>query len=79
MKEYRELTKETARMLISLAWMYEQYCGSNYGHDFMSAGEDCIEILEDYGLGNEIKGINHKRLDSLEKYFRTLKAKETKQ
>lgn len=79
MKHYKELTKEEARMLIALAWMYDQYCGDNYGHDFMSAGEECIEILEGYGLGNEKDGINQKRLDRLEQYLKHLEAKETKQ
>ena len=34
-------------ILDSLYWMYIQYCSN--GHDFMNAGEDASEILENAG------------------------------
>ncbi len=34
-------------LLDSLYWMYVQYCSG--GHDFMNAGEDASEILENAG------------------------------
>lgn len=67
------------RLLVSLAWMYEQYCGDNYGHNFMGAGEDAIEILESYGLGNEVDGINDKKLDKLEKQLYKLESNPKKE
>ena len=46
--------------------MYVQYCGDNFGHSFMGAGENAIEILEKYGLGNERDGVDEVKLDKLE-------------
>jgi len=34
-------------ILDALYWMYTQYCSG--GHDFMNAGEDASEILENEG------------------------------
>jgi hypothetical protein len=55
------------QILVALAGMYIQYCGGRLGHDFMSAGEDAIEILEAYGLGNEYAGIDEVVLDKFER------------
>lgn len=60
------MSEELRKALIALAWMYDQYCGDNFGHNFMGAGEDAIEILENYGLGDERKGIDHVALEMLE-------------
>lgn len=35
--------------LDALGSMYEQYCGDEYGHMFMSAGEGASDVLEKYG------------------------------
>lgn len=60
-------TRELKEALIALACMYDQYCGDNYGHDFMCAGESAIEIIENYGLGNEKDGVNIPAVDALER------------
>lgn len=59
--------KERNKLLLALAYMYSQYCGGSYGHDFMTAGETAIEILEEHGLADEETGVNEKALDELEK------------
>lgn len=61
------MNPELRQALIALAWMYEQYCGPNFGHHYMNAGEDAIAILEKYGLGNEKDGIDHEALTELER------------
>ena len=38
---------EKTELLDALYWMYVQYCSS--GHDFMNAGEDASELLENAG------------------------------
>lgn len=63
---------EKLNILYSLADMYGQYCDGPYGHDFMSAGEGAIEILENYGLAIEAKGIDYKALDKLNEDISTL-------
>jgi hypothetical protein len=61
------MSKKEKQLLIALAWMYEQYCGDNFGHDFMSAGEGAIELLENYGLGNEKDGVFINKVEELER------------
>lgn len=39
--------KQEATLLDALYWMYSQYCSG--GHDFMGAGEDASELLENAG------------------------------
>lgn len=42
------------RLLLVLAWMCEQYIGSGeqsgLDHECMTAGEDAVELLVEYGL-----------------------------
>lgn len=61
------MSDELKEALVALGWMYHQYCGDNYGHNFMGAGEGAIEVLEKYGLADEIKGVNEIELDKLER------------
>jgi hypothetical protein len=60
------MTEELKRALLDLAGMYGQYCGDNYGHNHMGAGEHAIETLEKYGLGNERDGIDDEAVERLE-------------
>ena len=41
-----EITQSNSQLLDALYGMYIQYCPD--GHDFMGAGEDASELLEDY-------------------------------
>ena len=58
---------ELREAVVALGFMYSQYCGPNFGHDFMGAGESAIEVLEKYGLGNERDGVDEIALDKLER------------
>lgn len=60
-------SKQIKELLVALGWMYEQYCGDNYGHNFMGAGQYAIEVLEKYGLGDEVKGVDTSKLDRIER------------
>ncbi len=66
-KSFKDLDKETLRILDALTYMYFQYCNSPYGHDFMGAGERAIDVLEDYGLASEAVGVNEEEMDKLER------------
>ena len=48
------MTEKEQRLLSALAWMCEQYIGSGRAdfldHECMSAGEDAVAALADYGL-----------------------------
>lgn len=65
-EDFTKLDKESQRILMALTNMYLQYCNSPYGHDFMSAGESAIEVLEDYGLADEKTGVVISEADRLE-------------
>lgn len=65
---------EKMEILYALADMYTQYCDGPFGHDFMSAGEGAIEILENYSLASESKGVDYDAVDGLEKKIGELKA-----
>lgn len=65
-----ELKLALTEAIIALADMYDQYCGDNFGHDFMGAGENAIEILEKYGLGDERKGVDQVALEKFERQHR---------
>jgi hypothetical protein len=65
-KDFTKLDAETQRILSALTSMYFQYCNKPYGHDFMGAGEQAIEVLEDYGLAHEDKGVIDEQMDKLE-------------
>lgn len=65
-KQVANLTAELKDALVALGRMYQQYCGPNFGHNFMGAGEYAIDVLEKYGLGDERNGVNKIALDKLE-------------
>jgi hypothetical protein len=48
------MTDAERRLLVALAWMCEQYLGNGKGdwldHQAMSAGEDAIALLAEYGM-----------------------------
>jgi formylmethanofuran dehydrogenase subunit B len=46
----KEWQRKNAELLESLADMYDQYCGEESGHSFMSAGEQALTILQEYGV-----------------------------
>ena len=39
-KHVDNLSVALTETIIALADMYSQYCGDNFGHDFMGAGEE---------------------------------------
>lgn len=69
-------TLEKMKILSALADMYGQYCDGPYGHDFMGAGEGAIEILENYKLASEDKGIDYVAVDKLDEYIAQLQSKD---
>jgi len=44
------MNKDLFPALEALCMMWEQYCGGEAGHVFMSAGEQCQEVLSNHGL-----------------------------
>lgn len=52
----REERERHAQTLSALATMWNQYCSSPTGHQFMCAGEEASEVLERYGLLSAIEG-----------------------
>jgi len=50
------MTKELYEALEALCMMWEQYCGGDWGHEFMSAGEHCADVLDKYDLLKNDKG-----------------------
>lgn len=44
------MTRELYEVLESLCEMWNQYCGGEWGHSFMSAGEGCMDVLEKWSL-----------------------------
>lgn len=71
-KEIKQAKKEQARLLDALGLMYSQYCSDKFGHDFMSAGEAAIDILEDYGIHSEDWEWTDKSYDKLEQVVNEL-------
>ena len=64
------MNKELYEALQSLCGMWEQYCGGEWGHECMRAGEQAKKVLDNYHLLINEKGwaadIDHIQL---EKYF----------
>lgn len=63
------MSKYLFEALEALCGMWNQYCGSEWGHEFMSAGENASDVLDKYhllkndtGTGGEIDW------DKLEEY-----------
>jgi hypothetical protein len=50
------MDKEKYEILEALCSMWNQYCGGEWGHSFMSAGEDCADVLDKYQLLKNDKG-----------------------
>lgn len=44
------MKQELYSALHALCSMFSQYCGGEWGHMFMSAGERATEVLEEYEL-----------------------------
>jgi len=44
------MNKELFEALEALCDMWEQYCDGEWGHMFMSAGENCADVLDKYNL-----------------------------
>lgn len=66
------MTKELLEVLEALCGMWEQYCGGEWGHEFMSAGEEAEEVLEKYDLLIHVKGVQQKVDEEKLKYYRNL-------
>lgn len=58
--------KREARLVYALGLMYGQYCSKPYGHNFMSAGEAAIDVLEDYHIHDEASEWTSDTYDRLE-------------
>ena len=50
------MNKELYDALEALCSMWEQYCGGEWGHECMSAGEHAEEVLDKYNLLTNRKG-----------------------
>jgi hypothetical protein len=65
------MTKELFEALSALCGMWDQYCGSEWGHECMSAGEATQDVLDKYQLLKTDTGFGGKvdweRLSELEK------------
>jgi hypothetical protein len=44
------MTPELFEALEALCDMWNQYCGSKWGHEFIRAGENCADVLDKYKL-----------------------------
>lgn len=67
------MNKELFEVLESLCDMWNQYCGGEWGHSFMSAGEGAADVLDKYkllkndtGYGGEVDW------DKLEEYRKSI-------
>ena len=65
------MNKELFIALEALCDMWNQYCGGKWGHDFMSAGENCADVLDTYGLLKNDNGtggeVDYDKLEELRK------------
>jgi hypothetical protein len=66
------MTKELYAALEALCDMWNQYCGAEVGHMFMSAGENAADVLDQYsllkndnGTGGEVDWDKLKELEQL--------------
>jgi hypothetical protein len=50
------ITQELLEALEALCGMWNQYCSGAWGHEFMSAGENCADVLDKYQLLKNDKG-----------------------
>jgi len=65
------MNEDLFEALEALCDMWNQYCGGEWGHDFMSAGEGCADVLNKYKLLKNDKGtggeVDYERLEELRK------------
>lgn len=66
------MNQELFEALEALCDMWSQYCGDEWGHSFMTAGENTQDVLDKYGLltpsGNGIQCyINYEKLEEYRK------------
>lgn len=65
------MTRELYEALKALCDMWSQYCGDEYGHACMSAGEHCKVVLDEYKLLKNNNGyggeVDWDKLKELEK------------
>lgn len=65
------MNKDLFKALEALCLMWSQYCDTDNGHMFMSAGEHTMEVLIKWGLLKNIEGpyaeVNEHRLEFLRK------------
>jgi hypothetical protein len=65
------MNKELFCAIEALCGMWNQYCGGEWGHEFMSAGENCADVLDEYNLLKNDKGtggdVDYDRLEELRK------------
>ena len=63
--------KELFEALEALCGMWEQYCDGEWGHMFMSAGEQAADVLDKYQLLKDDNGtggkVDEDRLEELRK------------
>lgn len=68
------MNREIFDALEALCMMWEQYCDSDWGHEFMSAGEQTEEVLDKYKLLIPIGVLRSKvNWDLLEEYRAKIK------
>lgn len=64
-----KITIELYEALEALCGMWGQYCSGPWGHSCMSAGEDCEDVLDKYGLlihkGGYEAEVDYNRLEEL--------------
>jgi hypothetical protein len=65
------MSKDLYEALEALCDMWNQYCGAEYGHMFMSAGENCADVLDKYNLLKNDNGyggeVDYEKLNELAK------------
>jgi hypothetical protein len=67
-----ELKKENERLLSALLSMAYQYLSSSreeeFTHDFMSAGEETLALLEEMGYVTEVRRGHYQSTDKLKNF-----------
>ncbi len=65
------MNKELFEVLEALCMMWNQYCNGKWGHCFMSAGENCADVLDKYNLLKNDLGtggeVDYDKLEELRK------------
>ena len=67
------MNKELFEALEALCFMWKQYCGGLWGHEFMSAGETAAEVLDKHSLLKNDTGVGGSiDFEKLEEYRESL-------